>query len=112
MAISGIGIDIEDIGRFRRLSFQKNKEFYQRIFNEEEIAYCRSKKDPAQHFAARFCAKEAFIKASPVKISDYKSMVVLVKKGKPCLLWKGKKALLSLTHDKDKAAAVVILEEI
>ena len=54
-----IGTDIEDIARFE----DKSERFYARIYTEKEIEYCHAKAFSAKHFAARFCAKEAVIKA-------------------------------------------------
>ena len=59
MIIKGIVVDIESISRFRMMPFVKHKNFYKRIFTEREIMYCLSKMNPYQHFAVRFCAKEA-----------------------------------------------------
>ncbi len=121
----GIGVDIEDISRFRKFSFRKKPCFYKKIFTEEEIRYCLSKPDPAPHFAARFCAKEAFIKAQGANISgkmtsskndakrysqiDYKHIEVIVKNKRPFIKWNKQFYLLSLSHDKDKAIAFVIV---
>lgn len=54
-----IGVDIEDIERFK----DKSQEFLDRIFTKNEQDYCFSKPKPESHFAVRFCAKEAVIKA-------------------------------------------------
>ena len=114
MVVTGIGIDLEDISRFRNLPFISNRRFYEKIFTEEEIQYCLSKSDPAQHFAVRFCAKEAFIKATKrvnSKImTNYKSLPVVVIDSKPFIKYQDKKHLLSLSHDKDKAVAVVVIQ--
>jgi len=60
--IIGIGIDIVDISSFTE-SFNKSKRFRQRVFTENEIAYCESKSNKYQHYAVRFAAKEAVMKA-------------------------------------------------
>ncbi|NVO08815.1 MAG: holo-ACP synthase [Bacteroidales bacterium] len=60
--IIGIGVDIIDIKSFTE-SFNKSKRFRQRVFTENEIAYCESKPNKFQHYAARFAAKEAVMKA-------------------------------------------------
>ena len=109
MTIVGIGVDIEDISRFRKLVFDANKQFYNKIFSPKEIEYCLSKADPYQHFAARFCAKEAFVKATNKK-NDYKSVQIEIKDKKPTIIGKDAKIHLSLSHDKDKAIAFVIVE--
>ena len=61
--IVGIGVDIESIGRFSRAIERHGDRFLQKIFTREEIAYCRRQGRCEQHFAARFAAKEAVLKA-------------------------------------------------
>lgn len=58
----GLGIDIVDIGRVRRI-MERTPSFTHKMFSEGECVYCESKADPAMHFAARFAAKEAVVKA-------------------------------------------------
>lgn len=59
--IFGIGVDIEDIDEFKKVS--KKRGFLEKIFNEKELRYCFRKKDPFPHLAARYAGKEATIKA-------------------------------------------------
>ncbi|MFA5880359.1 MAG: GNAT family N-acetyltransferase [Candidatus Margulisiibacteriota bacterium] len=106
-----IGIDIEDISRFKDLNFASNKGFYNKIFTENEIKYCLGKSNPSKHFAVRYCAKESFIKAVDEKI-NYKDIEILIENNKPKIEVKGFSSTLSLTHDKDKAVAVVIVDKI
>ncbi len=114
MVVTGIGIDIEDISRFRDFPFALNKCFYEKIFTEEEIQYCLAKADPAQHFAVRFCAKEAFIKATKrvnsKMMTNYKLLPVVVIDSKPFIKHQNREHLLSLSHDYDKAVAVVVIQ--
>ena len=56
-----IGVDCEEIERFHRVL--KDPLLLERIFSSREIEHCLSKADPKKHLAARFCAKEAIIKA-------------------------------------------------
>ncbi len=58
----GAGVDIEEIERFEKYS-TANSPFVLRIFTKDEIEYCFSKKNYASHLAARYCAKEACLKA-------------------------------------------------
>ncbi len=58
----GIGTDIESIERFDNIPTDSPL-FFEKVFTETEITYCRSKQNPAQHFAVRFVGKEAIIKA-------------------------------------------------
>src|SRR2546429_4127392 len=63
MTVRGIGIDLVPIPRMRQVMERWQERFLTRVFTPDEIAYCRSRKDPAPHFAARFAAKEAGLKA-------------------------------------------------
>ncbi len=65
----GIGIDIVDVNRFMRKPFSSNQSFYEKIFTPKEIKYCLQFKNPAIHFAGKFAAKEAVIKAIPEPLS-------------------------------------------
>ena len=60
--IFGTGIDIIEVDRVAK-QIAENNGFKEKIFTEKEIEYCESKKNKAQHYAARFAAKEAFFKA-------------------------------------------------
>jgi holo-[acyl-carrier protein] synthase len=62
-AVVGIGVDLVEIAAFAALPFEENQHFYTRVYTIDEIAYCRSCAAPPQHFAARFAAKEAVVKA-------------------------------------------------
>lgn len=109
--ILGIGVDIESVSRFKALAFEKNRNFYKRIFSADEIRYCLGKKNYHQHFAARFCAKEAFIKAINRPVKDHRTIEIKSEKNKPFIVWGNKKYLLSLSHDKDKAIAFVVVNQ-
>lgn len=61
--IIGIGIDLVDVRRIEGIIFRWQERFLRRIFTDKEIKYCNNKKNPAQRFATRFAAKEAFVKA-------------------------------------------------
>jgi holo-[acyl-carrier protein] synthase len=57
------GVDLVDVGRIERLLDEYGPRFVGRVFREEETRYCESRHRPALHFAARFAAKEAVLKA-------------------------------------------------
>ncbi len=105
-----IGIDLEEIKRFQKLL--KDKKFIERIFSEEEIKYCSSKKNSVQHFAVRFAGKEAFWKAlnnSKITITDisFKNSI----SGKPLVYIKNKikkNIEVSFSHSKTAVVAVAI----
>ena len=109
MPVKGIGVDIEDISRFKRKPYTQNKTFYEKIFTSNEIKYCLSKSESYQHFTARFCAKEAFIKAINKDIKDYYEIEIIMKNNKPRIKFNEKEFLLSMSHDKNKAVAFVVI---
>lgn len=57
------GVDIVGIDRIARLLEEFGESFAERVFTPAERAYCDGRPDPAQHYAARWAAKEAFRKA-------------------------------------------------
>src|SRR3989441_5031982 len=61
--IIGLGLDATDIGRISDTIERYGERFLKRIFTEGEIAYCLRRRVPAIHFAGRFAAKEATMKA-------------------------------------------------
>ncbi len=61
--VVGIGVDVVEIAAFEALPFSANQHFYELTFTVDEISYCLSCTAPAEHFAARFAAKEAVVKA-------------------------------------------------
>ncbi|RLB59834.1 MAG: holo-[acyl-carrier-protein] synthase [Deltaproteobacteria bacterium] len=125
MAIIGIGTDLARSERFRKFLEPGNK-LLERIFSEEERHYSLQKRDPAPHLAARFAAKEAFLKALGTGLRDGLSWqqvcVVLDPLGCPSLELSGcavelmialgaTKTHLSYSHDGEYAVATVILED-
>lgn len=66
-----IGTDIEEISRFSGKSKEKDTAFLEQIYTQKEIEYSYKSKNFAQHLCARYCAKEAVVKAlSEFGISD------------------------------------------
>src|SRR5947207_15350239 len=61
--IIGLGIDATDIHRIAGTLTRYGERFMYRIFTEGEVAYCTRRRVPAIHFAGRFAAKEAAMKA-------------------------------------------------
>ncbi len=61
--VAGIGIDIIEIDRIKKVIDKYNSQFLTKIFTKSEIDYCINKFNFYQHFAARFAAKEAVYKA-------------------------------------------------
>ena len=63
-----VGVDIVDIRRIRRSYERYGEKFLRRVLTEHEIAYCRKKKDMMPSVAARFAAKEAWVKLMGAEI--------------------------------------------
>jgi holo-[acyl-carrier protein] synthase len=60
--IEGLGIDIIEVKRVQK-RIEAEKGFREYVFSSAEIAYCEKKTNKYEHYAARFAAKEAFLKA-------------------------------------------------
>lgn len=122
--ITGIGVDIVHVDRIEH--WDSIPGLISRFFHPDEITDAEARKSSrAVSLAARFAAKEALGKAlgtglKNIKLKDIQ--VVTNHNGKPDILVHGtaKKALeksgsqnifLSLTHERDNAVAVVVLEE-
>jgi holo-[acyl-carrier protein] synthase len=63
MGIIGLGLDITEIDRIADTIERYGDRFLRRVFTDGEIAYCTRRRVPAVHFAGRFAAKEAAMKA-------------------------------------------------
>jgi holo-[acyl-carrier protein] synthase len=61
-----VGTDIVAVARIAALMRNREMAFLERWFTAREIAYCSGKAVPSRHFAARFAAKEAVVKALPM----------------------------------------------
>lgn len=111
MEIINIGTDIEEVSRFENLE----KKVLSRLFTSSEIDYCQSKKNAAQHFAARYSAKEAVFKALPFSEIAFKKIEISnTKAGAPQIVVKDKRAeglefKISLSHTKNLVQAVVLI---
>ena len=114
-----IGIDLVEIPRIRKSLELKG--FLERVFSPEERLMLKKRKDMAQSAAACFAAKEAFSKAVGTGLVGFSLRDVSVLRdglGAPYIklsarageLYGGEKIFVSLTHTKDTAAAVVIIE--
>jgi holo-[acyl-carrier protein] synthase len=125
--IVSIGIDIIEVARIREV-LQRTPRFRERVFTAAERAYCDSRGAvAAQHYAARFAAKEAALKAlqtgwrggiswQDVEVSSRESGApYLILHGSVLGLFKDSGATaahLSLSHTTEHAMAQVILEKV
>lgn len=121
--IIGIGIDLVKIDRIDKAGNNRSG-FLERVFTEREREYCSRQKFPAQHYAGRFAAKEAVLKAigtgwsAGVKWTDMEVLhgdgggpvVNISGRVKDLMDLKGvKQILLSYSHDEGYAVAHVVL---
>lgn len=116
-----VGIDLVSIARMEAVLGRWGERFLNRVFTGSEVAYCMTKPNPARSLAARFGAKEAFLKAIAAHGSSGMSLkeveVVQGQGGVPGLRARGRaalalgnrKAALSISHDADYAVAVVMI---
>ncbi len=63
MTVVGLGIDLVEVARVRRMLERRGERALRRLLTESELAYVLSRPDPAPHVAARLAAKEAVYKA-------------------------------------------------
>lgn len=114
-----VGIDIEDISRFQDKTLEKDLNFLKRIFTQNELDYCFKNANPAPHLTARFCAKEAYVKAISNLYSNmvpYSKIEILKKENGSVYInilideLKKYNYSLSISHEKDKAIAIVNIE--
>ena len=129
--ILGIGTDLVNIDRIRKVLCRFGNRFERRVFSELEIQRSRKKYDPSSSYAKRWAAKEACSKALGIGlrmgISWREMHIVNLRSGKPELIIDGKakdflrdmtpegyspKINVSLTDDYPWAKAIVIIEGI
>ena len=63
MKIVGIGTDIAECARIEKMISRHGSHFLDHVYTVREIAYCSPKRRAAEHFAGRWAAKEAVLKA-------------------------------------------------
>lgn len=123
--IFGIGADLVEVTRIAESLEKFGQRFERRVFTELETAYCKAMPQPELHFAARFAAKEAFLKALGTGkargISWREAGVENLPSGQPRLVITGRALALcrernigamhlTLSHTRGNAMAVVVLE--
>jgi holo-[acyl-carrier protein] synthase len=59
----GIGTDIIECLRIAQMIQRHGEQFIERVYTPHEIQYCQARKQSTQHFAGRWAAKEAVLKA-------------------------------------------------
>jgi holo-[acyl-carrier protein] synthase len=121
--IHGVGTDIIEIKRIEEAFEKFGHAFFERLFTENECAYCNKYADPIPHFAGRFAAKEAIVKALGTGFSgdvQWQEIEILNNEtGKPYVtlmegLAKHFPQLtlhLSISHCKSYATALCVIEK-
>ena len=126
MSITGLGVDIVEIDRMRR-ALERTPAMKERVFSAAEREYCDARNKPEIHYAMRFAAKEAVLKALGTGFSGMRFTDVEVERddrGRPVPRLSGRAAevaevrgivelhlSLSFTHTTAVASAVAITEE-
>lgn len=118
--VLGIGNDIVEIARIQALLTRYPQRFLNRVFTSYEQDYCLKRKEPALHFAGRFAAKEAVVKALGTGFTQGLSWLDIEirpdEKGKPCVflspwaleLFEKPKLCVSISHCHAYATAFAI----
>ena len=121
--IIGLGLDATDIDRIADTIARYDERFLRRVFTDGEVAYCTRRRTPAIHFAGRFAAKEATMKALGTGHSQgvlWRDIEVVRHGGPPQLQLHGGAArrfasigggssLLTITHSDALALAQVLI---
>lgn len=120
MGVVGVGVDLVDIERIRRM-LDRHPTFRERVFTPAEVAYCESKASTAERYAARWAAREATIKAlGGIRGLRYHDISVgRHRSGAPVILLEGqaklraeergvREVLVSFSHERAMAAAFCV----
>lgn len=119
MTIRGIGTDVADIARIRRLLDRHGERFTARWFAPEEVARCLARRDPARAFSECFSAKEAVWKAigAPVWSAPLAWREIVIDagqarlRGRPAALamaWGATRVLVATASDARLATAMAV----
>lgn len=124
--IYGIGTDLVEVNRIGKIIERWGERFIKKIYSQNEIHYCQHKAYPVLHYAARFAAKESFLKSLGIGLGMGVSLkdieVINNSQGSPQLCMnkkiqgildkRGVTAVhLSMTHTREHACAIVVLEQ-
>ena len=117
--VPAVGLDLLEIARLER-ALERRPRLAERLFTADERAYAAARARPAQHLAARFCAKEAVAKALGLTAWSFRDVEVIATDGAPMIALSGAAARraaelgvqvrVSLTHTHQQAGAVAIID--
>lgn len=108
-----------EIERLER-ALERRPALARRLFTDEELAYATARARPGQHLAARFCAKEAVVKALGLRGWAFRDIEVVVADGAPRAVLRGgvaeragaRETAISLTHTGAMASAVAVVSDV
>jgi holo-[acyl-carrier protein] synthase len=118
--LTGLGIDVLEIGRLER-ALARWPRLPERLFTEAERSYAAARARPAQHLAARFCAKEAVAKSLGIEGWSFTEVEVLpgvpphvrlTGRAEERARHLGVAVQISLTHSRGIAAAVACAQRV
>jgi holo-[acyl-carrier protein] synthase len=126
MSTLGVGVDLVEVARVRRMIAEKGAHVFDRLLTASEATYCRSKADPSESVAVRLAAKEAVYKAlqgppaargigwreiEVVRREDGRPEVVLAGLAQRIAGERGvRQVMVSLSHTHEAAIAIALLE--
>ena len=115
--MTGVGLDLLEVARLER-ALSRRPRLAERLFTDRERHYAGGRARPAQHLAARFCAKEAVAKALGLSSWSFRDVEVVVTGTAPEVYLSGNAAArawelgvtlqVSLTHTRATAGAVAV----
>ncbi len=110
---TSIGMDLLDVARLER-ALARRPQIAHRLFTDRELAECQQRARPVMHLAARFCAKEAVVKALRLDYCPWREIEVLSQQnGAPTVHVSPeistREVAISLTHERTIAGAVAIV---
>ena len=123
--IFGIGVDLCDIARIKKLHEKYGRKFAKKILTEKELKQLEQRAVPEQFLATRFAAKEAAVKALGTGFIDgvafHSIEITNLASGKPQIFFHDKakeecekhsiiSSHLSLSDEKNHVVAMVVLE--
>ena len=124
--IIGVGVDLVEHERVKNVMMRHEGRFARKVFTDEERAYCEARAMPHVHYAARFAAKEAFLKAVGLGMSNgmrwrdcgiinnpfgQPDLAIVGNGLKRCQEMGVTHSFVSLSHSRGHAIAMVILEK-
>jgi holo-[acyl-carrier protein] synthase len=105
-----VGIDIVDVSRISRLRKRYGGKFLSKVFTDNEQRFVATKRRSDESLAARFAAKEAFMKAQGRRLPWKDIEVGSGERGRPFILFRGNRFDgVSLSHERRYAVAVVTI---